>query len=962
MFSLCLVASLTVTAVAFSAENLPPPRHQLVPADNGDVTVVSPDGGRARFAPQFTVLYSADDPHLETRWGRYRDAGLKSGDQGSTYHVLTWGKPSTAVRSKAHVADGYDPEADRFYGPDRSPDLFSAGRLIPVHASLAKQEDGRILWTFPETDGFTLTAYLYVPADGGEPRLDLSAKVSRAGWYSFGFTGAPSSTLTATTELWQPLIYTERRFPEGAYLEASGRLPMPTTLVTSNGTTLGVMADPAEFPFQPMPTMAKSRFGVAVRNQAGEAQPMLFAPILGGLGSRLKAGDTFTFSYRLVVTRRNIDQTQEHLARTAFGFSDVRHNVLGSLNATFDRMLQFGMSEYAKFNSDLRGFAYDTDVPGAVKNVSALHPLSLAIVTDNRDIFTKLARPLAEFFVSRERFLFTTDPAIKGQSVSANMGGLGAPLSDFAALHGLSGGRTPFFRQSAESLFGRDRVLNLDSKLRGDFWANSLALYRATGDAKWLARAKRDADDYLRRRIHTSQADFEDPDSRGLFFWTSFSPQWIELLELYEETGDRRYLEAARKGARNYTRHIIYSPRIPDGNVTVNEGGYAPNYRSGPKFSRVPLPEESVPAWQVSEIGLTPESSGTSRGHRGILFATYAPWMLRIAALTGDTFLHDTARSAVIGRYTSFPGYHLNTARTTAYQKPDFAEKPKDVLNAMTSIHYNHIWPYISMVLDYLVSDAVAKSKGAVSFPSRYAEGYGYLQQKVYGDRPGQVYGVKGLYLWMPRTAIEVTHPELNYIVARGDRTLAVVLTNQSKSALTSRVRLNPALIGFPAEGSRPSIRLWVDGVKQKMTPALSSDGSFEIPVSAAGITAVVITGVTPNVGFQTQVLARDTKPLPAKGSVCELGFRGARAVAMRFGAGDLTSVYTYLPDFDREIARCTLHHRQGQDAYSAVEDVLFPFDYTIPVNGSAPVEFYFEVRLKDGRAEQSSVGRVQLE
>lgn len=938
------------------------PRHQLILATNGDVEVIAPDGGRATFAPQFTVLFSAENPHLETRWGRYRDAGLKSGDQGSTYHVLTWGKPSTAVRSTAHVADGYDPESDRFYGPDRSPNLFTAGQTTALRANGSSQEGGRITWTFPTTDGVTLKAVLFVPESGGEPQLDLRAQVSRAGWYSFGYTGAPACATEALTEVWQPLLYTERRFPEGSFLEASGRCPLPTTLVTSGGITLGVMADPAELPFQPMPTLGNSRFGVAVRNQAGKAQPMLFAPILGGLGSKLAAGDAFGFSHRLIVTRRTIDQTQEHLARTAFGFTDVRHNILGSLNATFERMLQFGLSPYAKFNSDLRGFAYDTDVPGAVKNVSALHPLSLAIVTDNREIFTKLARPLAEFFVSRERFLFTTDPAIKGQSVSSRLGGLGAPLTDFAALHALAGGRTPFFRQSAEALFGRNRVLNLDSQLRGDFWANSLALYRTTGDTKWLDRAKRDADEYLRRRVDTSQTNFEDPDSRGLFFWTSFSPQWIELLELFEETGERRYLEAARKGARNYTRYIWYAPRIPETNVTVNEGGFAPNYRTGPKFPRVPLAEESVPAWQVSEIGLTPESSGTSRGHRGILFASYAPWMLRLAALTGDTFLHDTARSAVIGRYTSFPGYHLNTARTTSYQKPDFAEKPKDVLNAMTSIHYNHIWPYISLVLDYLVSDVVAKSGGAVSFPSRYTEGYGYLQQKVYGDRPGQVYEVKGLHLWMPPGAVEVSHPELNYVVARGDNTLALALTNQSKSALTSRVRLNPALIGLPAGGRGASLSLWIDGVKQKKAPAFGADGSFEIAASAEGITAVVISGVTPKVGFQNQVLARDAKPLPEKGSVVDLGFRGGKAVAMRFGGGDLTSIYAYLPDFDREIAGCTFYHRQNGGAFAAIVDTAFPFDTTLPVNGSSPVEVYVEVRLKQGGTETSPVARVLLE
>ena len=939
-------------AAVLSAQT--PARHQLNLLPDYAVEVVAPDGARARFAPEFTVLYADQNPNLQTRWGRYQDKGLASGDQGSIYHVLTWGRPASAVVTDEHVADGYDPDADRHYGAGRSPNLFAAGRPTSLRASEARAENGRITWEFPVANGVQLRAEAFVPADGSAPVMHWTARAGAAGWYSFGYTGAPSCNPADVEELWQPLVYTERRFPENAFLEASARLTLPLTLVRRAGATIGVMADPAEMPFQPMPLFAASRFGVALRNREGLAQPMLFAPIIGGAGSQLKAGQEFAFTQRLIVTAGDIDATQEHLARSLFNFSDVRHNALGSLNATFERMLQFGLSEYARFNADLRGFAYDTDVPGSVKNVSALHPLALALVTDNREIFDRLALPLAEFFISRERFLFSVHLDAKGQSVSAHLRGFGASLNEFATLDQMTRGRTPFFAHTAQSLFGQNRVLNLVSELRGDFWANSLALYHTTGDRAWLERAKRDADDYLRTRIAVRPTNFEDPYSRGLFFWTSFAPQWKELLELYEATGEQRYLEAARQGARNYTRYIWFTPALPGGTVTVNDGGFAASYRTGPKYPRVPLPEETVPAWLVSEMGLTPESSGTSRGHRGILLACYAPWMLRIAALTGDQFLHDIARSAIIGRYTSFPGYHLNAARTTSYMKPNFAERPKDELNTMTSIHYNHIWPHIALLLDYLVSDAYAKSRGAVDFPSRYVEGYGYLQQKVYGDRPGRVYGVDGLTLWMPRGVAQVEHAELNYIVARGDNRVAIVFTNQSKTPVRSRVQLNPELVRM---SGRPSLRVWQQGAQ---TPgALAGDGSFMIDVAPAGITAVVVEGAQAQVRFQDQMLA-DTPPLPREGSVCDLGFRGARAVALRFGR-DLTSVYAYLPDLDREIAHCTLHYRQGDAPFTALPDGAFPFDYTIPARGDAPVEFYVEVQLKDGRSEKSPVGRVLL-
>ena len=160
---------------------------------------------------------------------------------------------------------------------------------------------------------------------------------------------------------------------------------------------------------------------------------------------------------------------------------------------------------------------------------------------------------------------------------------------------------------------------------------------------------------------------------------TAFTP-WIEDRELRRNAS--RVSDAAHEGARD----LLSGWRAVRGEVR-GTGDLAPAYRSGPRFPRIKAVPESVLAWRTSEIGLTSESAPTSKGARGIFLACYAPWMLRISALTGDRFLHDIARSAIIGRYTSFPGYHLNTARNTAYEKPDFARRGKDELNSATSIH-----------------------------------------------------------------------------------------------------------------------------------------------------------------------------------------------------------------------------------------------------------------------------------
>jgi hypothetical protein len=397
------------------------------------------------------------------------------------------------------------------------------------------------------------------------------------------------------------------------------------------------------------------------------------------------------------------------------------------------------MSGYSHFIEDLKGCSYSTDVPGAVKNVSSLNPLSMALVTDNKDIYQHRAYPLMEYMVSREKFLFSLDPKQKIQSPSRALKGPCAPLTELASLYDVFRGKYPVFGTLAGKMYGTDRILNLDVVEKGSSWKNSLALYKATGEKAYLDKAMVGADAYINKRIAHLQTDFNDPDAGGLFFWTGYAPRWIDLLDLYEHTGEVRYLEAAHKGARLFAMHIWMSPAIPEREILVNKGGKAPMYwyLKSKGHKQMHAAEETVPAWRLSEMGLTSESSGTCTGHRAIFMANYAPWMLRLGYHVRDSFLSDIARSAVVGRYRNFPGYHINTERTTIYEKADYPLRDHKELS-VNSFHYNHIWPMMSMLLDYLVSDVFVRSEGQITFPSAFIEGYAYLQNNFYGHKPGE--------------------------------------------------------------------------------------------------------------------------------------------------------------------------------------------------------------------------------
>jgi len=880
------------------------------------------------FEPVFVIISAERDPKL---------AMQRVDIPNVSYNVPTWltTGPSEKFKKlgKTQGGDGVDEEKPVAGGESRTADIFRAGNTRTVRATNAKLEGRRVIWTFAESE---LTAWVELPEGSGEPELRFRFIPEKAGWYSIGYIGAPEVDPETMTEMWQPLIWQEKRFPTRSYLTLGGMCPLPTSLVTKDDVTVGVVADPTELPFQPLPRWQNSRFGVAVRNEKGWAQPMIFAPAMGGPDSQRQAGEEFSFSARLVVYPGGFSNAFEFIARSIFGFSDVRRNTSISLNKTLENMIDYGLSDYSRFDQELRGCMYETDVPGAVKNVSSLHPLAMALVTDNEAIYRERAKPIMEFFLSREKALFVLDPAMKIQNPSRFLKGPSAPVSELGALYDLSQARTPLFLDYAQE----------GTKANSD-WVKLLALYRASGDKATLEKAKAAADDYLAWRVAKRQTEFQTNLGRGnLFFWTEFVPFWIPLLELYEATGDKRYLEAAHQGAREFAQFIYFCPRIPDEDVTVNEGGKAPQYWYLAKKGHSPMsvPEEKVPAWRLSEMGLTPESAGTAAGHRAILPATHAPWMLRIAEYTKDQFLHDIARSAIVGRYENFPGYHINTARTTVYEKADYPLHAHKELS-YNSFHYNHVWPHIVLLLDYLVSDAFYRSGGAITFPSHYAEGYAYLQNKIYGDQPGEIYGEKDVWLWMPKELLKIDSEQVNYLAARRDGTLYIVLMNQSPEAITARVGVNKGLVSF-GKDQPLTVRIWEEN--QRRDSHQMKDGIMDVSLAGKGITVLAVEDVAPRVLFQ------DKPHAPGGGGshVVSLKTGEAKGMLISFGP-QLTHAYVYLGATDDEVREARLHYRDG-DIWKTISDSKYPYEFSVDWNRPEKFECSVEIVRPDGSTERS--------
>src|SRR5690606_20064705 len=98
---------------------------------------------------------------------------------------------------------------------------------------------------------------------------------------------------------------------------------------------------------------------------------------------------------------------------------------------------------------------------GTVKNVSALHPLSVALVTDNVDIYRRRALPMIEYLMSREKYLYAVDENITQQNPSHFLRGPCMEINELASLHQMTGQRNVAFLSEMERVFGKVRQLNL---------------------------------------------------------------------------------------------------------------------------------------------------------------------------------------------------------------------------------------------------------------------------------------------------------------------------------------------------------------------------------------------------------------------------------------------------------------------------------------------------------------------
>ncbi len=730
---------------------------------------------------------------------------------------------------------------------------FFAGETSEAIPVSAEPADGGIKVTYITRNGSVITGMWTLPERGTHIGISLTCTAATSGMYSMGVAAFQPVPESAATNVLMPPMFQFRRFPSSPVMMLSSMMQQPLAIVEA-GTAAGgqmssfICGDTTVFP-QEWGSVDYSPIGFSLRNGSNELQPVAFSPVMGMEDSRVEAGGTVTGKFVVGLCQGRWDNALRYISDNIYDVRDYRKQTDVSLtDAMFNIIDLMKDYTYGGWDDSLKGF-YDIEGdPGTAPTVVHSAPLAIvaaSVFMDDEDFYITRSLPTIEYTLSRSGYRWAVDLVPSGYNKTLATLELNPFKSQFTTsyyqgLDRLTGGLNPWLGKIA--LPGGEIRQTKGYSAPFVSYVEQLAAYRMTSDDKWLQTACSTADRYMGIHIYNPPASM----SGQMSFYNSnvYSPWW-NLLDLYEITGERKYLDAAEYGAASTIAGIRSFPAVTGAMQTIHPGGEfegnttmwwkgKEKFRLG--YPRVPgdVLEKQVPDWLVSPVGLGFEQPGTyflrqkGKQVRPVFMSNWAPHLLRLYQYTGNEIYQTYARNAVIGRFANYPGYYA-TGYTDITLKADFPYKGPDV----SSIYYHHIPPHLAFTWDYLVTECIQRSGGNVSFPYSTQEGFVWFTNRIYGGGTGRVFQDKDARLWTRRGLVELDTPSVNYLTAVSGRNFWVLLSSESDSDETVLLTLASAA-GTVSDGDA------VCRTAEGKSSRLKRDGnSVSVEVPAKGFAAV---------------------------------------------------------------------------------------------------------------------------
>ena len=121
------------------------------------------------------------------------------------------------VYARGRINEGSSPVA--CWGKQREIDLWKQGNQIVLTAARYNvKEEQTVIFQFEEDEKFILELTMDLPKGSAPPEFSWSIKAKLGGWYSVGFTGLDAQEPEPLDFLYQPLVWSWKRFPAEAVL------------------------------------------------------------------------------------------------------------------------------------------------------------------------------------------------------------------------------------------------------------------------------------------------------------------------------------------------------------------------------------------------------------------------------------------------------------------------------------------------------------------------------------------------------------------------------------------------------------------------------------------------------------------------------------------------------------------------------------------------------------------------
>ena len=909
------LAWLAITTSILSAAPISNQTYGIQPGADGSLEIKAGPGISTRIIPSFTVMVSEKEPgysrnnsniglapRTSLRWDKYNQPleglNLWLKEMGLTVLVTedakgkrTWNYGGGKMILTGQYAQG-------------TTNPFLAGQRFDLVPSEAVIEGHTIHWKFTPDSRFAFSASLTLPEGNGDPEISYQLNATKPGFYSVAFTGAPG--VSEGNLVPQMALGRGKQFN---HVVAECTEKLPRVQVSDGRQNFLLVVHPESAPFTDrLIDFNTSRFGTMIRKDNGVLTPVVFAPVMGAASSKMRAGESRSFKLLFVSRAGGWQSALRYVAEDIYGVRDQRDNSgSGSLSAAITRTRDYlanrNGKNYAMWHAEQKYYDYWSDQSGMFKPFSPLYGLSAAVVLDDEDFYRQRALPAVEFALSRATNVFAPYELNNTGQVSKPSRQLGrpyVPLPQLVSLWEFYQRRTYAFRLYAGQATLSSGINDL------------LAAWKLNGDAAQFDLAKAAGNKAIQSETGGAYMDF---------------------LELYEATGDERFLGAAQ--ARIYAQiatGVNLFPKVPDKEILYDKGGKVPvhahafgrnNAWGFPPPVGLDTTETMAPAWRGSEIGLESFSH-----HRAELWPNHPPQILRIAACSGDRFLQTAARWGVVGRYANYAGDN-RTERSLITEKPDAPEHPIWKLT-YSSINPGHAWEFIGAMIDFRITDCFDRSARQIAFPGLTMAGSPF-RVHAYGAVPGRFYGEANAHLWCPPDLLSIDNGQVEWLAAWGNGKLYLAFWSQSFREQQVSVQINPKRATI-ATGAR--LLSWENNQPRPVGTSSGQNLNFKIPAKGIKAFAIDQTQVKPT--LQARMFDPSAPKLGSESiKTLEAPFGKVHGMLLSMGRG-LTSAFVYTEALPENVISAQLRYRQGNGEWKSLRDEIFPFEFSVWLDDNA--------------------------